>query len=226
MYSFLVSFPRHIWIVLIVTTCLATGGCSSWPPIIKTAPIGERVEGKVLIIGCVIVEPSRYQYKPMRVVLGYQPPDTEEEKLQQVWAETDSIGYFALANMPAGRYTISGVRQDGREASIVFTYHRTSETWSRNTHDFYFPWSMKPKTWPVMEEGGIYNFGYLILTYEVRRTTPAHIVKAYNYQSLEGQSFLSGTEYCRPLLPQHFIERYPDSEWTPYLRRLLKPIEE
>lgn len=220
---------KKLWLSLCFLLFLLLECCTPWFPIVDTAPLEKREEGAVLIIGCVIIAPAfagYHKYGPMRVVLGYQKPCEERERLEQIWAEPDSMGYFALVNMPVGRYTICGVRLDGRS---IFFYPSSNDSIWRQVFEEDFPFSCKPEPWPELEEGGIYNFGYLVLAPVLPPKDRWDIrVRAIHCESLIDPPPLVGLEpyqlykHYRSPVPQYFIEKYPDNEWTPYLRRLLE----
>ena len=234
MHSLLILLPQNICAIIVASLCFTLGGCAPWYPIVDTAPLEKREEGTVLIIGCVIIAPAfagYHKYGPMRVVLGYQKPCEERERLEQIWAEPDSMGYFALVNMPAGRYTICGVRLDGQRS--VFFYPFSGDSIWVEQYEEIFPFSCKSETWPELEEGGIYNFGYLVLAPVFPpKDRWDDRVRAIHCETLIDPPPFVGLEpyqlykHYRSPVPQYFIEYYPDSEWTRYLRRLLEHKQE
>lgn len=75
------------------------------------------------------------------------------------------------------------------------------------------PWH--PHQWPKIQAGGIINFGYLILSIE-------RGFEVNERFSLVNESFLSGRVYNRPQIPVYLLDKYPESEWAPFLKKLLE----
>jgi len=229
--------------LLVLITCC----CTAFPYVRSQEPLQNRVEATVLLIGCVIVEYSeRSICGPYTVVLAYQPLEPKQDQLKTIWAKTDSCGYFALANLPGGRYSLAGVHIDklgllwydppeGAHYSDIFDpalmgNREGDEPWvkvyteaSESANRVFFPRPRKPKSWLEPLESSIYNLGYLVLTNERRKHASAWwIVHSYHYDSLNGEKFILGKEYYLPPIPEYFIEKYPNSDWAPLLQRLLK----
>jgi hypothetical protein len=166
-------------------------------------------------------------YHPLNILFAYQQPG--KNKLKSVWAKTDSLGYFILPNMPLGRYAINAVCQESPYSICLLVDDRYEDNkWLYGNRDWDFsPMPSYPHQWPEIQDGGIINFEYLILTYN--RKSPSgewasfsDWVKAYKRSLLTGDRFLSDYEYYRPSIPAYLLNKYPNSEWALDLRQLIK----
>jgi len=99
------SFYKHILPYLILCSC------TPFPNILQLEPLNVRESNSIIVIGCIIIEPyTCNNYGPYQVQLGYSPFNSDSEYMDHVWTVTDSLGYFALPNMPEGNYMLKGVR--------------------------------------------------------------------------------------------------------------------
>ena len=223
---------KKLWISLCFLIFFLFEGCTPWLSIVSTTPLGKREEGTVLITGCVIIAPTTIilrgrTLRNMCAVLVYQPPGDKKDELEIIWAETDSAGYFALVNMPAGRYAIIKVRLNGLEP-IVFYYSTEEKGWNYSSYDEPEIQSQptKHEVWPEFNGDVVYNFGYLVLVSGPRAGPDCRGTYYESLEELSAFSRLKYYKYYRSPVPQYFIDKYPDSEWTRYLRRLLEHKQE
>lgn len=130
-----------------------------------------------------------------------------------------------LANIPKGRYGIVAIELEGRNITSYYPTHWNQE-WSRDQ-------SSEPSVYGRPEDihssvefdtNGIGNFKYIILA-PLPGGSPFLDYRGSYYESLEGiraYSGLNNYKYYRHPVPQYFLDKYPDSEWAPYLRQLLR----
>lgn len=230
---------KSLTAIILVTVC----SCAPFPNIQNPAPLVEREQGTVLIIGCVIVEYSLQDVDtPYTIILAYQPPDPTHDQLKTIWVRTDSSGYYSLANMPMGKYSLAGVYAAGLNLMLWYdpleakglggmfspaqmSAREGDEPWVRihttsniRANRVYFPHPRKPTSWLEPHANSIYNFGYLVLTNERRRHASVWwIVHSHHYDSLNGETFILDKEYYLPPVPEYFMDKHPDSEWVPFL---------
>lgn len=232
------SSSPHIPIPLLLFALIACSCAALYPRIDDSHALQDYREGTVLVIGCVIIDNIIGYNGPYTVIIKHRKE--EEDRLKLIFVRTDSLGYYALTNMPTGYYAIHAVQMHKGE---WWLYHSASGedrwyiVWPRwvRAHEWKGLYPPKPwelPVWPELKEGKIYDFGYSIITgdrdypdYSKRR--PWSVVKSggytgYTYPSLMGESFETGRKYHRPPIPEYFIKRYPQSEWVTYLKRLIK----
>ena len=129
-----------------------------------------------------------------------------------------------LTNIPKGRYAISEIVLDGH---ITTTYYPTywNQGWSRYD-SAELPTSGPPgdiRSWIELDTNGIGNFEYLILSPTLGGDYSD--CRGNYYESLEGiraSSELNNYKYYRHPVPRYFLNKFPDSEWAPYLRQLFR----
>ena len=215
---------------LVVSIVLFAGlvTCSQLQFAHETKPLNERTEGTILLAGCIVIEPEKYMHQPLQIQFAHEP--VGKTKLKSVWGRTDSQGYFILPNMPAGRYAISDVWQEKMPDDIWLASDPgdLDTPWHYISFNHYppLPGLSIPQQWPEIHEGGIINFRYLIIT--IDESMPLEVmdsqydrIKAYERSSLVWDSFLSGRVYNRPPIPAYLLDKYPESDWAPYLQRLV-----
>ena len=223
-------FPTLSRVVASIIMFTGLASCSQLQFAYETESLDERVDDTLLLVGCVIIEPEKYMHQPLQIQFAHEP--VGKTKLKSVWGRTDSQGYFILPNMPAGRYAISDVWQEKMPDDIWLASDPgdLDTPWHYISFNYYppLPGLSIPQQWPEIHEGGIINFKYLIIT--IDESMPLQVmdsqfdrIRAYERSSLVGDSFLSGRVYNRPSIPAYLLDKYPESEWAPYLRRLLKP---
>ena len=220
--------------------------CSHYPQTRNYAPIINRTDNTVLLLGCVIVESYDYVGEyiifngPKTIILAYQSFEWGK-RVKQIWIRSDSLGYFSVPNMPHGKYAIIGVEVESRDSHI--TLRRVDEvdgkrgTVELHPHPFdhYWepgepwiiigrrhPYPKAPSTWEETHERHIVDFGYLVITTE--RISPAGIqtydVNSFHFTQLSGNTFLSNKQYDRIPIRDYFYAKYPNSEWAEYIKPL------
>jgi hypothetical protein len=213
------SIPTGDWCSALVLTLLVATSCGSTVETIPLQPLAGRAVGTVLVMGCVIVEPAT-DGTSLEVILGFQ--DTERPGAPQriICTRTDAQGYFLLPNLPKGRYAVRGVRAGTPEEPFLLWNDMTEadNPWLRRDADR-LP-SLKRGIWPWDPREGVFDLGYLVFQVRPREGAEGWQVTFQNHPALSDATFLSGHTYTRPPLPRYFLEKYPESEWAPVLRRL------
>jgi len=181
-------------------------------------PLTQPEEGKMLLIGCVIVESLERFWKsyPLEVCIM---ADVEEKgktvrKAYTVFA--DEQGYFALENMPPGRYTLKGVIVQRGAPYLIWNEMRLPNgRWSTRSVPTPFP-PLTGNIWPWSPVSNTYNFGYNIFVH-----TFFGEIKYYNLNFIDRESFETPRTYTRPYIEEYFVKKYPDSGWVPILKLML-----
>ena len=211
-------------LVMFIVLCIELAACS-YGHIYKSKPPVERIEGNLLLTGCIIIEPEKYMHSPLYIQFAFQPVGSTKRKA--ILGRTDSEGYFVLPNMPAGEYAISDVWQDSRPRIWFRSVPKdTLKPWQLISVDrMTIPMTFRPDQWTEIHAGGIINFGYMIFTIDLSIPSqevddPDKLIKIFKRSFLEWESFISGRVYNRPSIPAYLLDKHPNSEWAPYLRQI------
>ena len=231
-----IPLPRVPLVVLTVALLLPLNSCATIGIAEDSHLLQDRLDGSVLVFGCVIFDTLDGPEGPFTIIIKYRGPDHSD--ISTIMVQTDSLGYFALTNMPVGHYAVHAVQYakfiawyvpvESAPTDRVRAWRRVTPRsiwrYSAELGRFYGllpPKPYEPPSWPEPEPGGIYNLKYTILAYDYSNTGTGYL--GYSYSSLNGESFFSGRKYHRPRIPEYFIEKYPKSGWVPYLERMLMP---
>lgn len=179
---------------------------------------------EMLLIGCVIPEhPNSWQNQSLIVVIAYTPLGDSQKNPEYILVLTDSLGYFAVANISPGEYWLDRVQSV--ETSTYFWqryFIGGKDKWGKENEPSTVH-SFRPDTALRLEKGASADFGYLILSY---KPADKYVITFDVLTQLQGQSFGAGVTYHRPPVPEYFIQRYPESEWCKVLAGLLPKNED
>ena len=176
-------------------------------------------QGKMLLIGAVITDnlsAFRKQPLPAEVCIIAEIEENGRVIRKSYTVFTDEDRYFALENMPQGKYAIVGVRNSSGTALIWNNMRIPNEQWVSMSSSVIPPF--QGTIWPWKPIGQVYNFGYNIWI----RTNFGE-VEYYNLAALDGESFGTRRSYKRPRIEEYFVRKYPESGWIPTLKQLLPP---
>jgi len=175
-----------------------------------------------------------YLNKPIELVVSYYLDGSEEDRLRWFIVKTDSAGYFTVPNLPSGKYVISQVKNlELREREGVREYFPGT---SSDEADYYascfnkdlLEFSVQPTT-------NIIDMSYIVIcgNFDYQVTPSFSLETHYRYQ-LDGEVFkeewrnpdgdliTTYHRYTRPPVTEYFFKKYPNSEWAPYLKRLVE----
>ncbi len=178
----------------------------------------EPQENGMLLLGAVIVEAvPAHRYPPhLRVLLkGEIIDESGSLKRIQIEADVDEDGYFAIENVLPGRWALQGVWIG---YSLIWNDLETPGMPWVSARRLAYPIPL-PRArltgdhWPTVPKENVYDFGYNVFIL-------ADYIQHYRMDRLDNASFTSPKTWQRPPLLEHFIERYPESGWTPLLTRL------
>ena len=196
--------------IIIVLACLAVTQIS-WP----------QGEG-MLLIGAIIVENvgmrNRQEFYTDNIEVSFMADIESDGELTRksytIWAQDD--GYFSVENVPNGRYTLKGIRifSPGGEWTIWNELRMPNERWMIANAAHYY--SFTGEYFHFSPLLNIYNFGHNIFS-----VLPGGEVRFYNRYRMEDDIFHLSDGYTRGFVESYFIEKYPESGWTPILKQLL-----
>ena len=203
--------------LLIASTLLALG-CGGGLSMRMTTP----QEGKMLLIGSVIVENVGYRQRREHYTAGIEISimgDVEKEgRMDRVgfsfWA--DDEGYFCVENVDAGRYTLKGVRINsaGGDWTIFNELRLPNERWMVGSIEHRY--SFTGDYFYFSPNSNVYNFQHNIFSIVLGGD-----VYYQNRPRLRGEAFQLNDTYTRGFVEEYFIQKYPDSGWRPVLEKLL-----
>ncbi len=186
---------------------------------LSSSELTQPQEGKMLLIGAIITEgmnPFKKQPLPAEVCITAEIEENGRVLRKLFTVFTDEERYFALENMPQGKYAIVGVRNSSGTSLIWNNMRIPNEQWVSTSSSVLPPF--QGDIWPWEPIGKVYNFGYNIWV-----NTYFDEVEYYNLPVLDGESFGTRRSYTRPRIEEYFIRKYPESGWIQELQQLLPP---
>jgi len=207
-----IYLPGLLFLALVIFSCAGT------VPTMK-----EPIEGRNLIIGSVIFENKGFQNRndvytnniEVAVIGIYQ--ENGKEKVFGKWTFTDKDGYFFIPNVPDGKYAVKAIR-----VNLAGQAFLTIANEFRTMVDNYKVWPTENvafsgtffDTRPVER---IVNLKHNYFTFFVNRE-----IRYGAYDMIKEFQASNGQIISRPLIFEHFINAYPQSGWTEYLKKILK----
>ena len=203
---------------LIAGSIVATSGCGGGLSTVLTEPEGD----SMLLIGSCIVENvgwrDRQEFYTDNIEVSFMADIEVKGKVARksytIWAQDD--GYFCVENMPNGIYTLKGIRifSPGGEWTIWNELRMPNERWMVAGGGHYY--SFTGEYFHFSPLLNVYNFGHNIFS-----VLPGGDVRYYNRYRMNNEMFHLADSYTRGFVEQYFIDKYPDSGWTPILKQLL-----
>ncbi len=203
--------------LLIASTLLAVG-CGGGLSTRLTTP----QEGKMLLIGSVIVENVGYRQRRESYTVGIEVSIMGDEdvagemKRVQLTFWADDQGYFCVENVAYGRYTLKGIRinSPGGDWTIWNELRMPNERWVVGSIEQRYPFT--GDYFYFSPNSNVYNFQHNIFSVVLGGD-----VYYQNRPRIRGESFQLNDTYTRGFVEEYFIEKYPDSGWRPILEKLL-----
>lgn len=229
------GMKRRLLAAVLLAAVAFAGSCADYLPFLPPEPLKERIEGTYLIVGCVIVEVEGSPVHDLVVHFGYRPFNAPEWALPDHHrVGVDSLGYFALANTPAGEYQLGGIFSLKRDIAIIPRVFGASRgegalVWLADVGGGYFdpsgPPGALPDTTLQADKSGVIDLGIQVFRISLKNDPS---LRKGNWQAWEvdhhGVAALEGVggtpdAHTRRLSPsEYFSRRYPKSGWTPYLK--------
>ena len=205
----------------VATLALTNCGGGNYVTNQLTEPVGDGM----LIIGSIMIENVGYRNRRETYTSDVEVSimaDIEEDgeivrKEFTIFAEVD--GYFSIENVPQGRYTLKGIRAytPGGDWTIYNELRMPNERWAVLPASGRYPFTGEYFHFnPVMN---VYNFMHNIFS-----VLPGSEVRHANRPRIRDEAFYLAETYTRGFVEEYFIEKFPDSGWTPTLRELLPDV--
>lgn len=192
-----------------------------------TTNMKEPMEGKNLVIGSIIFENNGYQnrneiyFENIEVAIMGIYEENGKEKVFGKWTTTDNNGYFFVPNVPNGKYALKAIRVNlaGQAFLTIVNEFRSMidnyKLWPSENVAFsgtYFD------TRPVER---IVNLKHNYFTFFQNQE-----IRYGSYDMIKEFQASNGEIISRPLIFRHFIETYPASGWTEYLKKIFSTYKE
>ncbi len=139
----------------------------------------------------------------------------EGEKLG-MWATTDKNGYFALANVPSGQYTLKGIRATLSTGTRIII----SNPLLQERHFFRFHVDEN-----IVFDGDYFAYdrtGDIVsLKHNLFKLNPKATMFALEHralQTLDNVELVDGRVVEAGPVEEYFVEKYPESHWVDELR--------
>lgn len=206
--------------VMLVGSLAVVAGCAGG----YSTKLTEPEEGKILIIGSCLIENVRgsshlrnaYTEGMEISIMG----DVEEEGVMvrkdvTIWAYDD--GYYCVENLPMGKYTLKGVRITGNpgiECTIWNELRMPNERWmvAGASHRY----SFTGEYFHFSQRLNVFNFQHSVFS-----VMGSGQVYWETRPKMDNEIFHLETGYTRDYVEKYFIDKFPDSGWTPTLQILL-----
>jgi hypothetical protein len=203
---------------LLTASTLLAVGCGGGLSTRLTTP----QEGKMLLIGSVIVENVGYRQRRESYVQGIEvsimgdEDSAGEMKRVQLTFWADDNGYFCVENVAYGRYTLKGIRinSPGGDWTIWNELRMPNERWVVGSIEMRYPFT--GDFFYFSPNSNVYNFQHNIFSVVLGGD-----VYYQNRPLIRGEAFQLNDTYTRGFVEEYFIEKYPDSGWRPILEGLL-----
>lgn len=207
--------------ILLTGAILVLAGCAGGYSTELTDPIGDGM----LIIGSSIVEQAtglQDTYTTGQEISIMADQEIEGELVRKavvIWA--DDEGYFCVENLPQGKYTLKGVRITGNrggEWTIWNELRMPNERWMYSGASYRY--SFTGEYFHFSPRLNVFNFQHSVFSLQ------GGTVRYYPRAKMENEKFHNANRYTRDYVEKYFIEKYPDSGWTPILQTLMPVGEE
>ena len=206
--------------------------CSAFKVYNGNQPLGPKQDDSVLLIGCVFYVDVQNLNTPIELVVSYYFDGSEEDRLRGFIVKTDSAGYFAVPNLPSGKYVISQVKNlELEEREGVREYSVGSQN---EAHYYINSLNTDLLEFSVQSTTNIIDMSYIIIcgSFDWLESPSYSLETHYRYQldgevfkeswrNIDGDLITTYHRYTRPPVAEYFLKKYPDSEWAPYLRQLI-----
>ena len=139
-------------------------------------------------------------------------------KMSSHWTMTDQNGYFFVADVAPGQYVVKGVRltlSDGTRIVISSPLRLPGSLGFQlqNIENIVF----EGDYFPHKAIGRIMNLQHHYFTID-RTLNIGHTTQ----EVAQGLELVTGEQIDLPRVQKYFIEKYPDSEWIPFLKESLE----
>lgn len=182
-------------------------------------------QGKLLLIGAVILETPTQAFadRELEVYIVGEVKESGEAVYRTYTVLPNSEGYFALENMPAGKYTLAGVRLGVNGELLIWNdHHVPNERWILKRHQEIPPYTGRHWDWEPRLD--VYNFGYNVFVWVGWSGSTANI-HYYNRSRIEEESFGFNRTFTRPLIEEYLLEKFPGSGWASILKQLVSKLD-
>jgi len=200
-------------------------------PGLKTISEPPSSEESCLIIGSVILQNNHYLgeeteviKKGLRVAVIGEVERNGKKKIEGYWTTTDENGYFYLADMPKGRYALKGIRgivSRGALVTIMNPLRFSGSVYQIQPEEIVI---FEGRVFPFEPQNRIVDLqnNIFVIDRTSEQTGSVFHVAQMRFADLK---LITGERINRIPAAQYFSKKYPDSPWTPHLRRYLEEVK-
>lgn len=206
-----------ILIICIVTIFMACGGG------LELSYKEPSQDDTMLVVGRVLLEIGTtltagiYDGELLVAVVG----QSEKGKTIGYWAKADIEGYYALADVPKGKYMVQTIKAMVRDVGIVTITSRLI-----GGNNFYFlsknefvPFS--GDYFPYEAVGRVIDLKHMVIRLEDPAIAKIPVQSNF-FPKLSSYKTVTGEILNQEPVPQYFINKYPESAWKADLTKCLQ----
>lgn len=178
-------------------------------------------EDSIMVVGNIIFENNYYndQLETVRkdIEVAVVGKYGAGEKIHSYWVTTDENGFFALADVPKGKYAIQGFRVYLGQGELLTIAN------SLRYEGSFYQIQRKPYVvfqadyFPIESDSRVYKLKYNHFWID-QSTRASAEVQHRIYDKVENMPLVNGQKLTLPPIEQYFVEKFPASLWAPILK--------
>jgi len=193
--------------------------CSVPPPTIEEP----NSEDSFLVIGSVVVEDDFYTnnsgvyIKNVEVAILAEIEENGQTLTRGFWTKTDDNGYFYLANVPPGKYALTGVRvflDTQRWLTISNPLNSSNDNFEINPNDHI---SFTGNYFDIQPEGRVVNLQNNYFSIDTQSRGYGD-VKYIRRNEIRGMRLINGLNLDLIPVEKYFIRQFSGSSWADIIR--------
>jgi hypothetical protein len=142
-----------------------------------------------------------------------------EEKIKDYWVVTDQNGYFQLSNVPAGNYALKAIKTTvgvQRLVTIANSLRYSGAEFQIQSREN-IPFGAEYFEEKVVGRVVDLKHNFFLIDYASQSNYRVQVRKA---NLVPKAVLVNGAEMTRPSVPEYFIQKFPESKWTPILKQI------
>jgi hypothetical protein len=142
-----------------------------------------------------------------------------EEKIKDYWIITDKNGYFQLSNVPVGNYALKAIKTTvgvQRLVTIANSLRYSGAEFQIQPREN-IPYGAEYFEEKVIGRVVDLKHNFFLIDYASQTNYRVQLRKA---NLVPKAVLVNGEEITRPSVPEYFIQKFPESKWTPILKQI------